>query len=384
MMGVEGIKKMKILILANSDVGLYKFRKELIQELIRPGSYIEARDMNPCEVIVSFPDGEYTLSLQKLGCEFISTQVDRRGMNPIKDIMLLKHYLMIIKRIKPEIVLTYTIKPNIYGGIICDWMKVPYISNITGLGTSIEAGNIMSKVILLLYKLGLSNADTVFFQNKSNKILFEKKRIVKRRAILISGSGVNLKEHSFEEYPPEDGKVRFLFVGRIMKDKGISEFLDCAEHIRKIYSETEFSIVGSYDEDVFNSRINNLHQMGIVSYYGQQDDVHLFMKEHCATILPSYHEGLSNVLLESAATGRPVLASNIPGCVETFDDGITGIGFEPRNSQSLIRAVELFLHIPYKNRKMMGIKAREKIEKEFDKTQVVKAYINAIDNIQMR
>lgn len=374
--------KMRILILTNSDTGLYKFRKELLQELTHPESYIERSESEPCEVFISSPKGAYVAELQKIGCMFINTSVDRRGMNPIKDLKLLNEYRKIINQIKPDIVLTYTIKPNIYGGIICSLKKIPYISNITGLGTSIENGGIISKVILFLYKMGLNAASVIFFQNNANKIFFEKKNIIKKQGILIPGSGVNLNENCFEEYPDEKKKIKFLFVGRIMKDKGINEFLNCAEYIHGIYPDTQFSIVGPYDEESYSTRINELHQKGTICYYGQQQDVHSFMKDHSAIILPTYHEGLSNVLLESSATGRPVLASNIPGCEETFDDGITGIGFTAKSSQSLIDVVEMFLHIPYEKRKMMGLKAREKVEKEFDKKQVVKAYINAINKVK--
>lgn len=370
---------MKILILANNDVGLYKFRKELIQELIHPGSVLELRQSNACSVCISLPDGEFIMALKEIGCKFVNTPIDRRGMNPVKDLKLLILYRSILKKIKPDVVLTYTIKPNIYGGILCGLMKIPYISNVTGLGTSIENENFMSKIILILYKLGLYSASTVFFQNKINKQVLEKKKIVKGKGVIIPGSGVNLAEHCFEEYPEEQQIIRFLFVGRIMRNKGIDEYLDCAEHIRKNYPDTVFSIVGAFDEKKYKTRIDELHKQKIIHYYGQQENVHSFIKEHHATVLPSYHEGLSNVLLESAASGRPVLASMVPGCVETFEDGVTGIGFAEKNSQSLIEAVEQFLKLSYEDKKRMGVKAREKIIKEFDRKSVIQFYLDAID-----
>lgn len=155
---------MKVLILTNNDVGLYKFRKELIEELICPGSYIKDRQEEPCQVIISLPNGDLIPKLKQLGCEFIETPIDRRGMNPIKDLKLLRHYKKIISRIKPDVVLTYTIKPNIYGGIVSWLAGVPYISNITGLGTSIEKQDFISKVILFMYRMGVYKADKVFFK----------------------------------------------------------------------------------------------------------------------------------------------------------------------------------------------------------------------------
>lgn len=369
---------MRVLILANNDVGLYKFRKELLQELIHPGSYIEGRKASPCKVFVTFPDGKYVYELQRIGCKFINTPMDRRGMNPFKDLKLLNQYRIILKKVKPDIVLTYTIKPNIYGGLLCRLKKYDYIPNVTGLGTSIENNTLMSNIILLLYKIGLCSAKTVFFQNAVNHSIFKQKKIVGNNGRIVPGSGVNLKEHCFEEYPIDDGRLRFLFIGRIMKDKGIGEFIECAEYIKKKYPYIEFDVLGDFDEEIFRPRIEELNRIGIIHYYGQQNDVHSFIKSHHATILPSYHEGLSNVLLETSAAGRPVIATNVAGCVETYDDGVSGIGFKPRSCEALINAVEKFIAIPYGQKKEMGIAARQKVENEFDKKIVVESYLDAI------
>ena len=367
---------MRVLILANNDVGLYKFRKELLQELLHPGTYIMERKASPCKVYISVPDGEYITTIKKMGCSVIKIPIDRRGTNPIKDLKLINIYRVIINKIKPDVVLTYTIKPNIYGGFLCGIKRIRYISNVTGLGTSIENSGFMSKIILIMYKAGLRKSDITFFQNAKNKLFFTEHKIT-RSGYVLPGSGVNLDENQYEEYP-ENKSLRFLFVGRIMKDKGIEEFLECAVYIKKKYPSICFDVLGDYDEDVYRSRVEKLHKDGVINYYGQQDDVHSFMKTHHATILPTYHEGLSNVLLESAAAGRPVIATNIPGCREAFDDGITGIGFEPRNKESLIKAVEKFILLPYEKKRQMGIAAREKVSREFDRKIVIKAYLNAM------
>lgn len=369
---------MRVLILANNDVGLYRFRKELIQELLYPGTYIEGRDAEPCTVFISVPDGEFVIELEKLGCKLIDTPIDRRGMNPLKDLKLLNQYRCILKKVKPDIVLTYTIKPNIYGGLICGLTKTAYISNVTGLGTSIENNTFISKIILQMYKAGLYFAQTIFFQNAWNLSFFKQKKIVRGIEGLLPGSGVNLEEHCFEEYPEEDGKLCFLFIGRIMRDKGISEFLDCAEYIKERYHNIEFDILGDFDEEIFRSRIVDLNRDRVICYHGQQNEIHRFLKTHHATILPSYHEGLSNVLLETAASGRPVIATNIPGCVETYEDGVSGIGFEPRSSAALIVAVEKFISLPYEEKKKMGGEARKKVEREFDRRKIIESYLDAI------
>ncbi len=363
---------MKILILANNDVGLYKFRKELIE------SFINQKH----EVYISLPKGEYVTTLEKMGCKYIRTEFNRRGMNPLKDLKLISFYWKTIKKINPDVVLTYTIKPNIYGGIVCRVKHIPYLTNITGLGTAIENESILSRILMIMYKLAIGKSDNVFFQNAENKSFFEEKHLVKDNTSLIPGSGVNLDEHLFEEYPEEDGIIRFLFVGRIMKDKGIGELIECAKEICKKQLNVRFDIVGGFDEEVYRNTIAELEQKGILKYYGHQKDVHAFIKSHHATILPSYHEGLSNVLLETAAAGRPILASNIAGCKETFEEGISGIGFESKDSKTLIQAVQRFVELPYEEKRMMGIRGRQKMEKEFDRNIVIKAYGNQINKIK--
>ncbi len=371
---------MRVLILANSDVGLYKFRKEFLQELLYPGTIINGRKAPPCKVFISVPEGNYLPVIKKMGCNVIKSSIDRRGTNPIKDLKLINLYRVILNKVKPDIVLTYTIKPNIYGGTLCGINGIRYIPNITGLGTSIENDDFMSKIILFLYKLALTKSNSVFFQNEENKSFFQERKIIKT-GVVLPGSGVNLDENKYEEYPENSENLNFLFVGRIMKDKGIREFLDCAVYIKKKYPFTSFDILGEYDEEVYRSIIEKLCKEGVINYYGQQEDVHSFIKTHHATILPTYHEGLSNVLLESAAAGRPVIATNIPGCQEAFDEGVTGIGFEPRNKQDLIRAVEQFISLPYDKKRQMGIAARTKVLEEFDRKIVIKAYLKAM-NIQ--
>lgn len=362
---------MKILILTNNDIGLYKFRKELLHNLIESGN----------RVYISLPDGKYISSLKEMGCLFYETSVDRRGVNPFKDLCLLLQYNQLIKKINPDVVLTYTIKPNIYGGIICRLRHVKYIENITGLGTAIENGGILSKVLLFLYGLSLKDASQIFFQNKGNQLFFEKNRIG-RKSRLIPGSGVNLQEHCYEEYPADTGEIRFLFVGRIMRDKGIEELLSCAEYCKTMYPNLQFNLAGDYDDEGFRNRIELLERKGVVRFLGHQTDIHSIMKEHHAVILPSYHEGLSNVLLEAAACGRPVLASNILGCRETFDNHITGIGFDAKDTNSLIATIEEFLSLPYEKKKEMGIQGRKKMEDEFDRKIIINAYIQEIKEIK--
>lgn len=358
---------MRILILSNFGMGLYKFRKELLQELIKHGH----------EVFVSLPNDDYVPLLENLGCEYIESNVDRRGTNPLADMKLLFSYIKIINKTKPDIVLTYTIKPNVYGGIACRITKTPYLPNITGLGTAVENKGLIQKITLYLYKIALKNPECIFFQNESNRQFFIERGIIKNKSKVIPGSGVNLDQHCYEEYPNNKGNIRLLFIGRIMKAKGIDELLKAAKEIKESQKNVEFHIVG-FCEEGYLEELRELNDSGIIHYHGQQDDVHKFIKDSHATILPSYHEGTSNVLLESASTGRPILASNVTGCKETFDAGISGIGFEVKSVKALISAIQQFLDLPHDNKKQMGIAGRKKMEQEYDRKIVTNAYLEQI------
>lgn len=358
----------KVLILTNSINGLYSFRRELIKKLINE-SYA---------VTISSPEGTKDIYFSNMGCKFIKTSIDRRGTNPIADFYLLYEYLRIIRKANPEIVLTYTIKPNVYGGLACRLLKVPYIANITGLGTSIENKGVLSTISLFFYKVGLKKAYAVFFQNKTNRKLFINNKVVSIKVSrIIPGSGVNLGHHVFEEYPICNEVIKFLYIGRIMKAKGIDELFEAAQIIKNSYPNTEFHFVGPNEEN-YDDKLNTLIPKKTIYYHGYQENVHDLIKNCHAIINPSYHEGMSNVLLESASTGRPVLASNVPGCRETFDEGISGFGFEVGNVDSLVETIIKFIELPYSEKRKMGTAGRKKMEKEFDRNIVIEAYLKEI------
>jgi glycosyltransferase involved in cell wall biosynthesis len=359
----------RILILGNHDVGLYKFRKELIVELLVD-----------YEVYISLPNGDFIEELKNLGCQFIETKINRRGTNPITDLKLLIKYKKIFDYVKPDLVLTYTIKPNIYGGIICRLTKTPYIANITGLGTAIENGGILQSITILLYKIGLMRASCVFFQNSENAEFMNSKGIVKGNQKIIPGSGVNLEYYSVMEYPNDD-IVNFLFISRVMKQKGIDQYLDAAKQIRINYPNTQFHVIG-FCEESYEEKLKDLHEKGIIQYHGMQKDVRLFHKiSHC-TIHPTYYpEGMSNVLLEAAACGRPIITTNRSGCKEIVDNEVNGYIVEEMNSKDLREKIEKFLDLSNEKKKHMGIEGRIKVEKEFDRNKVVNFYMTEITRI---
>lgn len=359
----------KILILANNDIGLYKFRKELIEELLKDN-----------QVFISLPNGEFVKELIDLGCEFINTNISRRGTNPITDLKLMFEYKKILNRVKPDVVLSYTIKPNVYGGMMCRLTKTPYIANITGLGTAVENSGVLQSITIFLYKLALKNASCVFFQSKENAEFLNSKGIIKGKQKIIPGSGVNLDHYEILDYP-EDDTINFLFISRVMKQKGIDQFLDAAMYIGKKYSSTRFHILG-FCEESYEEKLKDMDERGIIQYHGMQSDVRMFHKiSHC-TIHPTYYpEGMSNVLLESAACGRPIITTNRSGCREIVDDGINGYVVEQQNSQDLIEKIEKFLKLSYNQKKDMGLAGRVKVEREFDRQIVVDAYLEGIKEI---
>ncbi|MGU3368062.1 glycosyltransferase family 4 protein [Bacillus mycoides] len=363
----------KVLLLGNHGFAIYNFRKELIQELLKKGY----------EVYISLPKDEKVDKMVEWGCKFIETNVDRRGTNPITDFKLVLHYMKLLKEIKPDVVLTYTIKPNLYGGLACRMLNIPCINNITGLGSGFSKGLLLKTFLSTLYKVSLKKSHCVFFQNTEDMRTIVESDIIKGDYELIPGSGVNLEEYKFKDFPDKD-IVTFIFIGRIMRDKGIDQYLEAAKVIKGKYPNTQFNVIGFVEKTQphYNDMINQLEDEGYITYLGYQSDVKPFVKEAHCLIQPSHGgEGLSNVLLEAAATGRALIASNIPGCRETISEEKNGYIFEAKNTSSLVEKIEKFIHLTHIERKQMGTSSREKIEKEFDRNMVVKAYMNKVDEI---
>lgn len=357
----------KVVILSNDHSYTYNLRKEIIKKMIEENY----------KVYIVLPYGKKVELLKEMGCEFFDLPLDRRGMNPVTDFKLMKSYYALIRKIKPDVVLSYTIKPNIYGGFICRVLRIPFIANVTGLGTMVINESTFQKILILLYKSSFKKASCVFFQNESNRDFFASQCISARRYKVIPGSGINISEFSYQEYPKNDSNLRFLFIGRIMKDKGIEELMEAAKRIKEMYKNIQFDALG-FCEDEYKEKIEFLREKKIITFHGLKDNVREYLENCNAVIHPTYHEGMSNVLLEAAATGRPILASNIPGCREIFDEGISGFGFEPKNIESLTQAILKFIKLSNEERIAMGKAGREKVEREFDRSIVVSEYLKEI------
>lgn len=360
---------MRVLIVANADIGLYKFRKELLEELVKNN-----------EVYIALPKGEFYNELVAIGCRYIVTELDRHGTNPLKEFKVVSLYKRIIKEVKPDIVFTYTIKPNVYAGMACASLNVPYVANVTGLGTAVENPGIMQFVTVNLYRYGLRKAQKVFFQNTENRDFMVNKGVVKGKHDMLPGSGVNLNSYTVSEYPNGD-TVDFVFVSRIMKEKGIDQYLDAAKEIRKRHPETRFHICG-FCEQAYEKELQKLNEDGTIIYHGLVKDMAAIYRQMSCTIHPTYYpEGLSNVLLESAASGRPIITTNRSGCREVVDNGINGYVVEEKNSQDLIEKIEMFLAKSIEERKQMGLAGRKKVEKEFNRQIVIDKYLGEMERI---
>lgn len=359
-----------VVLIGNHHIVIYNFRKELIQRLVQEGY----------RVVVLLPCTEEAERIRALGCELVDVPVDRRGMNPLKDGKLFLRYRKILKEIAPSLVLTYTIKPNIYGGMACRLLKIPYVCTVTGLGKGIEAGGIVRAVLLKMYKVALKKVRRVFFQNEDNQKLFSDRNIGQKRYGLVKGSGVNLEAFSLRPFPAESEPIRFIFVARIAKIKGIDVFLEMAEYIKAKYPDVEIHILGFWEED-YKEKITQLVEKGVIFYHGMQTDVVKYLERCQCLVHPSQSEGMSNACLEAAATGRAVIASDIPGCRECVEDGSTGYLHILDDAKDLIEKIEKFIALPYNERKRMGENGRKKMEREFSRDRVVDAYMEELSQI---
>lgn len=352
--------KEKILILANNSSGLYSFRKELIRELAK----------KYC-VWASTPDDGRVSQLEEIPCKVMPISMDRRGVNPIKDMGLMVRYFRLLAAVKPNFVMTYTIKPNIYGGIVCRLKKIPYGVNITGLGTAFQKEGFLKKIVTLLYKVALKDAKTVYFENAQNRDLFLELKIVKQeQCCLLHGAGVNLQQYTLLEYPKESEKLRFLFIGRVMQEKGVDELFSAMKMLHKENKNCVLDVVGSLEEN-YSEKIAVYEKEGWLTYHGFQEDVHPFIeKAHCF-VLPSWHEGMANTNLECAASGRPVITSDIWGCKEAVIENETGFLCRSQDALSLYEAMKKMAELSGEQREQMGCAGRVHMEAVFDRERVV-------------
>mgnify|MGYP000945602267 CR=1 FL=1 len=366
----------RVLIFANDNSTIYNFRRELLDRLVGQGY----------QVTLALPPNARNQDLREQGCDLVEIPVSRFGTNPAQEMATLLAFIRVIRQVKPDIVITYTVKPNIHGGLAAQVCGVPYISTVTGLGSGFYSGDFMRRIAATLQKLAFRRCSCVFFQNDANRREFLRLGIVARRTTVVPGSGVNLEMHALEPYTGGERGTRFITVSRIRHDKGFEELLTAIRYVCERRADVEFHVVGWFEEDSFRDEIAAMQLDYPLVIHGSvtQEQVHaLIAKSHCL-VHPSHHEGLANVILEASAAGVPCIASDIPGCREAIDDEITGFLFPVKDSAALAKAIERFLSRPWSENRSMGFAARRKVEVEFDREQVVDRYLAEIDRVLAR
>ena len=368
-----------IALLTNNDDDVYCFRKELIEGLIDEGY----------EMLVSCPDGPKFELMRDIPFIYDNPDIDRRGTNPIADAKLMYHYWRLFRKHRPAVVLTYTAKPNVYASIAAHWMGIPVINNLTGLGSVVNESGLKKAFIMWLFKLAYQKSACMMFQNATNMQVAIDAGMVKGDYKLIPGSGVNTDRYPLQPYPDGgDGKtgapVVFNYIGRVLKDKRVDDYIEAAKRIKRNYPQTEFNILGFIEptEMHYDAELKQLGEQNIVLYRGSQKDVKPFVaRAHC-TIHPStYGEGMSNVLLESASSGRFLITTDNPGCQETVEDDKTGFIYHGEDVDALVDAIKRFLALSNETRKKMGEAGRQRVKDNFSREIVVKAYKSKIKEL---
>ena len=363
----------KIAVSTNVAWNIYNFRYNLIKELKKEGYEI---------VLISTPD-KYTEILKK-EFEFYPIYIDSKSTNPIKESLIYRSFYKALKETKPDILLTFTIKPNIYGTLAAKKLGIKTINNISGLGSLFLGGSISTKIGKLLYKKALSKTDKVFFQNRDDLELFLKENLVsKEKCDILPGSGVNLEKFKPVKIEKKDNIFRFLLIARMLWDKGIGEYVEAAKILKQKYKNVEFLLLGAIGVDnptaIPKEKIKEWEEKGLVRYLGTTDNVGQEIAKADCVVLPSYYrEGVPRVLLEAAAMEKPIITTNNVGCKETVDNGINGFLCEVKNPKDLADKMEKMLNLSEKERIKMGKAGRKKMEREFDEKIIIRKYLQLI------
>jgi glycosyltransferase involved in cell wall biosynthesis len=365
-----------VVLSANSDWNIANFRPGLIRALRSAGYQ---------PVVIAPQDPAADKRMRELEVERIPVSIERSGLNPLADLRLLERYRRLLKRLRPAAYLGYTIKPNIYGSLAAASLKVPAIPNVSGLGTAFIRSGVLQQVVTRLYRVGFRKAPVVFFQNDEDRRLFLERRIVKQdQARVLPGSGVDLER--FTPAPLHDGPPTFLLIARMLRDKGVVEFVEAARSLRSAYPEAQFQLLGPIDEGnrtaITQAELDSWMKEGAVKNLGTTDDVRPFIAAASAVVLPSYREGMPRSLLEAAAMARPLIAADVPGCRQVVDNGVNGYLCTVRDGHSLAAAMRAFADLPREKRLAMGEAARRKVQEQFSEERVIGAYLEVLAGLE--
>ncbi|WP_298485349.1 glycosyltransferase family 4 protein [uncultured Maribacter sp.] len=368
----------KVLLISNTSWSINNYRTGLINELRSKGY----------EIYVLAPYDKYVKNLKKLGCNFVDVKIDAKGFNPFAELKGFYTFYKKIKKISPNFILSYTIKPNLYSSISARILNRPILINITGLGQGFSSENLLKKTLIFVCKNAFRKVNTVFFQNNDDRELFIKNGIVNDSvAINVPGSGANTQYFSpMPKLKEENGKIVFCVITRLLWDKGINEYIKAIEIVKKEYNNVEFQLLGKFDSKdkkaVSEEKIKSWEAKGLINYLGFSDDVRQQIRETDCIVLPSYYrEGIPRCLIEAISMGKPIITTNHIGCKEIVEDTVNGFLCEIKSEHSLAVAIKSFLKLDSYQRKVMGDKSREKALNEFDEKIVIAKYINRMQQI---
>ena len=366
---------MRIGIFINTAWNIYNFRRGIVKDLLSADH----------QMFAIAPVDDYVSKLEDLGCRFVPMPMSASGINPVEDLLLINRIKKVIQTYQIDLILTYTIKPNIYGSLVARRLGIPVICNVSGLGTTFIQANVVSYLARLLYKFSIVHADHTFFQNADDQQLFTSKVPLREGSYsLLNGSGVDLSYFQYQA-PPENEAPIFLMIGRPMVEKGIYEYVEAARILKERGIKCFFQILGRWDKgekrSVSESEMAIWEQEGILNYLGTSDDVRPVIKEVDAVILPSYREGTPRTLLEAGAMGKPLITTDVPGCRHVVDDGFNGFLCEPASGLSLANAIVKFLNLDDRQKLKMGENSRKAIEKKFDEKAVIESYNEIISRL---
>jgi glycosyltransferase involved in cell wall biosynthesis len=359
-------------MVSNYGWTLFNFRRRLIEALLEDG----------LDVWVQTEFDGYETRLGLPTTRTLPLDIDRKGANPYRDLRTVRSVSRAIRKVKADVCLLYTIKPIVYGGLACRAARIPYVANVTGLGTAFIGKRWVRSIAIMLYKAGLRSAHRVFFQNNTDMQLFLEQGMARsRQCSLLPGSGVDLDRFSVSPYPNHQD-VRFLLVARLLRDKGVEEFVQAARIVRGSAPQVQFQLLGPLDvvnrTAIARKTINEWVQEGVVEYLGETDDVRPFIAAADCVVLPSYREGTPRSLLEAGAMGRPVIATDAVGCRDVVDEGRTGLLCKVGDPEDLARSILAMLSLSVKDRAEMGLRGRNKMERVYDERIVVNEYLQLV------
>lgn len=367
---------MRIAIVLNTSWNIFNFRMNFVRTLLEQGY----------EVHTIAPNDEYTHLLQEAGCIHHQVRMDSRGANPIKDAALIVELFMIYKKVKPDFILHYTIKPNVYGTIAARLLKIPVVNNVCGLGTVFLKDNLVSVMATFLYRISFRFAHKVFFQNPDDLHLFLDKKLVPEKSVdLLPGSGIDLKRFKPMPYKRNE-KFTFLLISRLITDKGILEYIDAVKKLRADGLNARFQILGAMDTEhkrgIKKEVIDDWIKNGVIEYLGTTDDVREFIKKADCIVLPSYREGTPHTLLEAASSSKPIIATDVPGCNHVVKNNYNGLLCRLKDSDDLASKMTTMAGLNDETLRLFGENGRAKMEAEYDESVVINKYLQTLLNLK--